>query len=70
MYIVAVPNNHDLPITLMVNYSGDVNVPANEVNGWKRLPVDTGPSLGPFLSISYLLIDPAFCEPEVFFNSL
>ena len=54
----------------MANYSGDVNVPANEVNIWKRLPVDTGPSLEPCLSTSSLLINAASCEPEEFLNSL
>ena len=31
------PIDHVLPVTPMVNYSGNVNVPANKVNGWERL---------------------------------
>ena len=27
------PSDHDVPATPVVNYSGDVNVPCNEVNG-------------------------------------
>ena len=63
------PIRHYLPSTQMVNYSGDVNAPADEVNGWER-PVDTGPSLRQFLSASCLPIEPASHEPEVFFNNL
>ena len=41
------------------------------MNGWESLPVETGSSLGAFLSNSNscLHIDPASHEPEVFFNS-
>ena len=53
----------------MVNYSGDVNVHANEVNGWERLPTDMDPSLSPFLLTSCFLIDPVSHEPDVLFNS-
>ena len=36
-------NDHNLLSTSIVNYPGDVNAPANEVNRWERLPVDLGP---------------------------
>ena len=41
----------------MMNYSNDVNVPANEVIGWEGPSVDIGPSLGPLMSFywSYIL---------------
>ena len=55
-------NDHDLPHTPMVNYSGDANDPVNEVNVWEILSVDTGPLLGPFLSPLCLHIDP--CIPQ------
>ena len=42
------PIDHDLPTSLKVKYSDDVNVPASKVNGWEGFPVDTGPSLLPF----------------------
>ena len=66
------PNTADLDLSTnkMVNNSGDWNIPANEVNGWDRLPVDPEPLLGPSLSALFLLIDPASHEPKVFFNSL
>ena len=37
------PVDHDLPITLMMNYSGDVTVHANGVNGSETLPIDMRP---------------------------
>ena len=37
--------DHDLPAILVVNYYGDANVPVDEWNGMKRIPVDMGPSL-------------------------
>ena len=64
------PIDHDLPATPLVSYSGDVNIPANEVNGWERLPVGTGSSLGQFLSTSCCLVGPASHEPSIFFKSL
>ena len=54
------PNNPALPAVQMVNYSFGVNVLANDVNSWERLPINTGYSLEPFLSTSCLLIDPAY----------
>ena len=50
-------NNHDLPVTPKVNYSGEVNIPVDKLNGWERLPVNTGPLLGSFLSTSCLHMD-------------
>ena len=63
------PTEHDFPASPMASYYGDVNVLADEGNGWERVPVDTGPSLGILLSTSYLFIDPASHESEVFFKS-
>ena len=54
----------------MVNYSDDVNVLANEVEGKERLPDDTGHSLGPFQSFVCLLTDPTSHELEVLFTNL
>ena len=65
-----VPKDHDLLATPKVNYSGNVNVPTNEVNRLKRLPVDMGPLLESFLSSPHILIDPASCETAVSFNHL
>ena len=64
------PNDHDLLVPQVVNYSCDINVTVNKGNEWKRLPAGTRFSLGPFLSTSCLLIDPIYCDPEVFINSL
>ena len=36
-------NDHNLLAMPMVHYSGDVNAPANEVNGLERLPADMTP---------------------------
>ena len=64
------PYDHDLPATPMVNSFGDINATVNKVNGWERLHVDTGHSLGQFQSTPCLLIDSAPHETEVLFNSL
>ena len=50
------PNDHDLPAIPVVNYSGEVNVPANEVNGWERLSVDTEPKLNHFCQLHVFLL--------------
>ena len=50
------PNDHYLATTPMVRCSGDVNVPANDVNGWERLAVDQWPSIALFLSTSCFLM--------------
>ena len=44
------PIEHDLPAIPMLNFSCDVNVSANEINGWEKFQVDMEPSLGPFHS--------------------
>ena len=51
------PKDHDLPSTPLIKYSGHVNVPADEVDGWERLPAETESSLGPFLSTCISVID-------------
>ena len=63
------PNDQNLPVTLMVNHSSDVNVLANEVNGWERLPVDTRPSLGSFLSL-YLFLFILYLMNHKYFSTV
>ena len=50
------------------NFPGDRDYPEDEL--WERLEVDTGPSCGPFTTMSSLNIDNSNHSPESFFEAL
>ena len=61
-------DDHVFPATLLVNCSGDVNVPVL-VNGLQRLSLNTWSLIGTFLPMP-CLTDPVSHDLEVYFNSL
>ena len=75
-YIVRQDENSDieniipLPQIPLMNYNRDVEHEEDFRNGWEWTERDPGSSCGPFIGQPGLLIQPATCTPEGFFNLL
>ena len=75
-YIVHQDENSDieniipLPQIPLMNYNHDVEHEEDFGNGWEWTERDPGSSCGPFIGQPGLLIQPATCTPEGFFNLL
>ena len=75
-YIVRQDENSDieniipLPQIPLMNYNRDVEHEEDFGNGWEWTERDPGSSCGPFIGQPGLLIQPATCTPEGFFNLL
>ena len=59
-----------LPQIPLMNYNRDVEHEEDFGNGWEWTERDPGSSCGPFIGQPGLLIQPATCTPEGFFNLL
>ena len=53
-----------------MNYNHDVEHKEDFGNGWEWTERDPGSSCGPFIGQPELLIQPATCTPEGYFNLL
>ena len=75
-YIVCQDENSDieniipLPQIPLMNYNCDVEHKEDFGNGWEWIERDPGSYCGPFIGQPGLLIQPATCTPEGFFNLL
>ena len=66
----GIENNIYLPEIPIINYAGDVEHEEDFENDWEWTEKDPGSSCGLFTSQPGLLIEPASCTPEGFFNLL
>ena len=66
----GIENNIHLPEIPIINYAGDVEHEEDFGNVWEWTEKDPDSSCGPFIGQPGLLIEPASCTPEGFFNLL